>query len=179
MSEHDLASPTVAPEMLENGAAALAGPESLKEGLRRQRKESIEMVSLELALPEYSNPQLVGKYHIVDPDEMAKIGNKIKSEFKTMQDRVRYGSIDSIIEACDGLYARMPGEKELIPLDSEIPMKYDIRLAEYLGFEVTTAREVVLETFGQNIYAIIDHNMKITRWMADRKADLGDGLGEM
>jgi hypothetical protein len=171
--------PITSPELLDAGEAALAGPESLKEGLRRQRQESVDTTFLDLPLPEYDNPELVGRYRMVDPKELAAMGDRLKREFKNRTELVTFGAIDSIIIACEGLFARMPGQKELIPLDAEIPMTYDTRLADYLGFEAETARDALIQCFGGNIYAIIDHNIKITRWMGNRKADLTDGLGEM
>lgn len=179
MSELDTAPQTIATEVFDLGEAALATPESLKEGLRRQREENLQNRTLELALPEYTNPELVGMYRVMDPAELAVIGEKLKREFKNRTELVTYGAIDSIIACCSGLYAREAGKKELIPLDAEFPLRYDGRLAEYLGIEAQTAREVVVGVFGGNMYAIIDHNVKITRWMADRKVDLSDGLGEM
>lgn len=179
MSELDMEPQVVATEVFDLGEAALASPESLKEGLRRQREENLHTSTLELALPEYTNPELVGQYRMVDPAELSVIGEKLKREFKNRTELVTYGAIDSIIVACAGLYARQAGSKELISLNEEFPLRYDGRLAEYLGIEATTAREVVIGVFGGNMYAIIDHNVKITRWMADRKVDLSDGLGEM
>jgi hypothetical protein len=169
----------VSTDVFDVGETVLASSESLKEGLRRQRESNLQNETLNLALPEYTDPELVGQYRMVDPSELAAIGEKLKREFKNRMELVTYGAIDSIIAACVGLYARPAGSKELISLDEGIPLRFDSRLADYLGIEATTAREVVIQTFGANMYAIIDHNVKITRWMGDRKADLGDGLGEL
>lgn len=179
MTDLDMEPPVVATEVFDVGEEALASPESLKEGLRRQREENLQNSTLELPLPEYENPELVGMYRIMDPAELSVIGEKLKREFKNRTELVTYGAIDSIIACCAGLYAREAGKKELIPLDAEFPLRYDGRLAEYLGIDAQTAREVVIQVFGGNMYAIIDHNVKITRWMGNRKVDLSDGLGEM
>lgn len=166
-------------DQVEMAGSALQ-PESLREGLRRQRQENLENTTVDIPLPEFDNPQLVGRYHFVDTDVMEKMGKRIMTEFKSRSERTVYAAVDSIIEACDGLFAKLPDSEELIPLDTDIPMTYDSRLAEYLGFESTTARDVVFQVFGGNTYAILDHSMKITKWMGNRKADLGDdGLGEM
>jgi hypothetical protein len=170
----------VATDILDVGESALAGPESLKEGLRRQRQEATQTTHLDLPLPEYNNPELVGRYRMVDPTELGKMGEKLRREFKDRTELVIFGAIDSIIMCCDGLYARMLGETELIPLDPEVPMRYDLRLAEYLDVPAKTARDVVIQCFGHNMFAIIDHNIKITRWMGNRTTDVaGDFLGEL
>jgi hypothetical protein len=165
---------------MEIGEDAISPPESLKEGLRRQRQESLELDHLDLPIPEYQNPELIGRYRMIDPARLAEIGRSIRKDFRATEDQVVFGAIDSIIEACEGLYARVQGQKDLVPLDPDRPMIFNKRLADYLGLEnVETARDVVIEVFAHNIYAIISHNVSITRWMGDRKVDLGDGLGGM
>jgi hypothetical protein len=172
--------PIVPTDIDEAGSSILDAPESLKERLRRQRDENLTIQELVLALPEYKDPELVAKYHFLDPHVLGKMGIKVRQEFKENIDRTLWGSVDSIIECCAGLYARLENEDELIPLDPDIPMTYDTRLADYLGIEgVETARQVVYEVFGRNPYAIIQHAMNLQRWMSDRSVDLDDGLGGM
>lgn len=171
--------PIVASDLPMAGERALSGPESLREGLRRQRDEAMEMRPLELPLPEYKNPELIAQYQLIDPTELNRIAERVRNEFKTPYERSLYGAIDSMCFACQGLFARYPGDKDLIPLDPEVPMIYDTRLADYMELEANTAREVVIQLFGNNIFAIVEHNLKISRWMGDRKSDLSSGLGDM
>jgi len=179
MSETELDTPVNPVDIAEQGSAALDGPESLRERLRRQRQESADNKTVDLPLPEYDNPQLVARYRLMETKELGQLGDRIRREYKSTMDRALYGAMDSIITCCIGLYARWPDSEELIPLGTEdAPIKFDQALAEYLGFEATTARGVVFETFGQNDFAIISHNVTLTRWMGNRNSDLGEGLGE-
>lgn len=163
----------------QEGSDALNGPESLRERLRRQRQESSDNKTVDLPLPEYDNPQLIARYRLMETKELGQLGDRIRREYKSTMDRALYGAMDSLITCCIGLYARWPEGEDLIPLGTEdMPIKFDHALAEYLGFEATTARAVVFETFGQNDFAIISHNVTLSRWMANRTADLGEGLGE-
>ena len=180
MSGMDTEEPQIATtDLAEAGEIALNGPESLRERLRAQREESAGNKTLDLPLPEYENPKLVARYRLMDPKELGRLGEKIRREYTTTMDRALYGAMDSLINCCIGLYAKWPEDDRLIALGSEdAPLTYSAQLAEYLGFEATTARQVVYETFGQNDFAIISHNVTLSRWMSNRKTDLRDELGE-
>jgi hypothetical protein len=115
--------------------------------------------------------------------ELDGIARKVIREHKDTFSRNLYTAIDTMIILCEGLFVlpvadlELDGQPEepqpLDPDNSGEPARYDEKLAEIMGFsDTSTAREVVRKLFGGNDMAIIAHAEKLSRWLANTKADL-------
>lgn len=91
-------------------------------------------------------------------------------------------SIDTIVDACEQImvlkpeFNGEPGEtgENLKPLDDEVPIRYDVRLAELIGYQTRSTRDVVTGLFPTD-QSIMAHSITIAQWLQDttRKVDSG------
>jgi len=154
---------------------------SMMDTLRQKRNELVEGSDTYLDIPGYSG-LLVGRYSLLDSEEVVKIGKRVERQFKDKRMRGLYGSVDIIAQACQGLYYRTEDTGELQPVDPDgtgTPLTYDQRLATELGFEATTAREVIFGVFADNDIAILKHGGDLNAWFADTSRNANESfLGE-
>lgn len=154
---------------------------SVRDRLRKQRSEVQKRDTCDIDLPGYSG-ELVARYKMMGAQELEVIGKKIQRQMKTQADRLLYGSMDTLIAACEGFFLRIDGQDGdvLHPLTVENePVKYDENLAKFLEFPATSAREVLRGVFADNEMAIVQHAAKHSRWMADPTSDPNSPLNFM
>lgn len=157
---------------------------SIMEQLRKTHAEMVDNETVDLDIPNYKG-QLVAKYRILSNEELEKIAKRIRRAFKGQRDRqadmVLAMAEDGLIASCVGMFFRNE-DGELLPLLADgFPMVYDNNLAEFLNLDVTNARDTVLYVFGgpTRDMAVVDHYMRIIRWMRDSGADVtGELMGE-
>lgn len=150
--------------------------------LRTQQAELATGQHCDLAIAGYTDPLLVARYRFMPVEESSEIGKKVRAQTDDDSAKLLLAGMDLLINACEGLYTREPGSKELEPLDlgdgdSESPT-YDHRVAKAFGFESDTARETLRQLFKLNDYAIVEHAQRLQRWMSDTSTKTLDALGE-
>jgi hypothetical protein len=154
------------------------------EALRKTHAEMIDTETVDLDIPNYKG-QLVARYRILTNEELEKIAKKIRRTFRGQKDRqaemVLALAEDGLIASCVGIFYR-DEDSQLQQLKADgFPIVYDHNLSEFLGLDAQSARDVVLEVFGGSIrdMAVVDHYMRIIRWMRDSGADVtGELMGE-
>jgi hypothetical protein len=153
-------------------AATNAGEQrSPLDRLRSRYRELQGPQHKDLDVPGYQG-DLVARYKLIDPDVAKARGRQLAKI--PAEERLLIGAIDQLIEACDSIWVRND-DGDLEPLDpsSEIPVRYDQRLAEILGIEGSPSkpRQVVQGVFtveGQlNRPALISHAEEVGLWMQD------------
>lgn len=148
---------------------------SLMDRIRQKRADLAALRTIDIPVAGYGG-DLVARYRLLDPlVEGKEIAERTRGQFaKEPADQMYYGIVDSMVEACTGLYGR--GHVELVPLDDEDgsgAMTYsDARLGEFLGFEADEAREAVLQVFAGNRNAVIAHGLLLQKWFADPSGEL-------
>lgn len=159
---------------------------SYVELLRQDYKELSEAEDVLIPVQGYERVGLRVKYRMPESGkELDAISRKVMREFKDTFSRNLYTALDTMIVLCEGLYIQpLASELELetqvtepIPLDPELSgeaVRFDQRLAEALGLgsDIPGARQVTRRLFGNNDMAVISHAEKLSRWLANTKADL-------
>jgi len=177
------------------------GPErSIVDRVRTQQKHSESADNtLDLDIPGYDG-QLFARYGLVEGKKIQMISDKAQREYKNLADRALVAAQDTIIEACQEIFFRDPDEVDSEGKPKEIsiaaymteqgeegwdyPVRFDDKLAEFFrwGPDDTdgSARNVLYKVFGKNDVAVANHNLILSRWMADPSRDpMGGLLGEL
>lgn len=127
-------------------------------------------------LPNYGRKLMV-KYKVVDYDEVTEVGERVAAQVRNdeIDDAMYAGLVDTLISACVGFYrGNQDGEEvsleEAAGLEGGAIRWGDDRLASLLRIqspagEKLTARQVLLQVFGDNKLLVIDHAQEVTRWM--------------
>jgi hypothetical protein len=155
----------------------IARPTSIVETLRAQREELRGDHTVDMPIPGYQG-LLIARYGVVTmkrAQEMGKIIQKVDKD-----DRSMVGAVDTLIEACRGIYVKVTGEdgKEVVqPIDPawSQPTLFDQHLADLLAFSAENARECVAQVFPTE-QAILKHSILLSRWMQDVTIDLSEEL---
>jgi hypothetical protein len=157
---------------------------SVMDRLRQHHSSMADGITTKLTIPGYKG-ELVAEYRVLDvTNELDKITVKNRQQYSKMGEVALYVTMDVLITACVQLYF-FDGEK-MRPLSESIgpdepPVRYDDRLAEFLGLDTSQAegsfaRETLRQTFGGNEQAIIDHGRKLNQWMSDTSAETMEGF---
>lgn len=132
---------------------------------------------LDLEIPGYDG-QLWCRYRFVSYDRLANIGVRLTRTVKDEATRNLLGCVDTLIACCDEILVRNQAGA-LVSMSSEIgddrPVQYDRRLADGLGFEAETARDVVLGVFA-NEYALIGQAGEVTEWLTRESPEVDKEL---
>lgn len=163
--------------------------QSIMERLRKTHREITEHTTVDMDLPHYRG-QIVARYHMLDADTVDKIGRKVKRQYGKSKDQqaqmLLAASCDALIQACDGLFYRDDDSGLHQILYNDLPVLYDQSLAEFLdlrgqdGEPLASGRSVVQAMFGYNDTSVIDHYVRLTRWMRDSSVDVNSELlGEL
>lgn len=152
-------------------------PESLADelaGTREKIKEGAKPKTFEL--PNYGRKLMV-RYKVVDYDEVTEVGEKVSAQIRAeeIDDAMYAGLVDTLIKACVGFYRGGDDDAELA-LEQVAgleggPIRWgDERLAKLLRIEAPdgeklTARQILLQAFGDNKLLVVDHAQEVTRWM--------------
>jgi hypothetical protein len=157
---------------------------SLLELIRTQAQESVEGQTVDLPILGWSNPELWARYRFMPIAETQPLGASVRSEFKDDTDRFRFSMIAVMIEACEGIYAREQGTRDLVSLEELLddragPVRYDDRLERAIGRDPSgSARGAVHQAFKDNDYAAVEHGQLLQRWMNDTTKTVEQLLGE-
>jgi hypothetical protein len=159
--------------------------DSVIERLRKQRKKVAEQHFQDFDIPGY-NGELFCRYNLLDGKQLGDLGDNIKRTIRDPDERALAAGCDVIIAACDEFWVRDRGKeipvRSLLNEPQELPVKYDIRLAEFLAFtdsipDPPTRRSIVLGLFGGNEISLAAHNTDVVRWMMGRGTEVDIELG--
>jgi hypothetical protein len=144
--------------------------------LKKRRKEIAEAKTKDLPIPGYAG-ELIARYKLLDWNTVSRISKRIREGQGPEDVKELYAMCDTLISACEGLY-HQNGKGDPQPLDAENPIRFDLRLAQNMGYEAKTARESIIGLFG-NAVALMAHHNDLMEWMQDTspKAD-EEFLGE-
>lgn len=152
------------------------GFESIRDRIRAEREAIAAEKNLDLIVPGYSG--LLGvRYRSISDKEMERYATRIQKEGDA---GIRAG-YDLLIEACESILVRVEADDdfEILEDDNGDPVRFDIRLAEFLGFEATSARETVAATFspeGVQSLAGFDQAAALLAWLQGKSADIDPAL---
>lgn len=161
-------------------------PETLLDQLAAKRKEISENKETFLPVPGYDKepPLLLIKYRLLDGPDLAKIGQRVRKQFKGQWDRQLFGAIDTFIAACLGIYVDLgDGNPKPLTVKGEPVTGFTRDLAEGMEFadelaDADVHRNVVIGLFAKNDVAISQHNYLLSRWMADTSIDVSSEMFE-
>jgi hypothetical protein len=160
--------------------------ESVADRLRKARKTVAEQHFFDIDIPGY-NGELFCKYRLLDSRDLKSISDHVTSTIRDPDERLIAAGCDTLIRACDEFFVRDKGRevpvKDIMDIPRELPVRYDLHLAEFLGYadklpDPPTARSVCLGLFGNNEIALAAHNSDLARWIMGRGNQVDMGLGE-
>lgn len=152
-------------------------PQNLIDQIRAKRQELLENTTCFISIPGYEEIGLVAQYRMMTAKEIETIASKSKKD----KDKVRRGmniAIDTLIEACGGLYL-IREDGAAIPFDPNkrgMALGYEKELADFLGFEAVAARQVLRGLFGESDTMISGHAVKLQRWFMNTSRDADEEL---
>ena len=139
--------------------------------LKEQRNRIQSMRYLDLPVQGYDG-MLIARYNLLDWDVVRKIA--ARHERSRDPRAVLNSQIDLMVTALDQfMYTNGDGEPK--PLDVEQPMRFERRLADSLGFEAQTARQVAIGLFINEI-ALVAHHNQLMEWMTGEYSDVKDDV---
>lgn len=177
MDDHDLIDAVSA-----NGDSAGS---SMMSELRAQYEELLAAKEIDIDIPGYGG-KLSAKYKLLNVQtDLKNIRNRVNRQFKNDVQQALFGSIDTMIAACIGIYYRPPGSEELLSIapgvpdsDDPDPVTYsDPRIVSFFGWDKTAindSRDVVMMLFGKREPMIIDHGMMLARWMSTADTNVNE-----
>lgn len=153
-----------------------AGFESIRDRIRAERESIAAEKTLDLIVPGYSG--LLGvRYRSISDREMEQYAARIQKDGDA---GIRAG-YDLLIEACDAILVRVETDDdfEVLEDDNGDAVRFDIRLAEFLGFEAKSARETVSATFspeGVQSLAAFDQAAAVLSWLQGKSSEIDPSL---
>lgn len=145
---------------------------SIKDQLVKERQKTLGATTCYIDVTGYAG-RLVACYRLMDGKELELIGKRVERQAQDQAEKLVWGSADILIAACEGFYLRADDDT-LHPLLVEGEhVKYDENLAEFLDYkeQVKSARDVVIGLFADNDMALVQHQVRYARWMADPSKD--------
>jgi hypothetical protein len=132
--------------------------------------------TVELNVPGY-NDELVATYRLLTTDEVEKLVKR-HTKIKSNTQKNLQIAMSILGAACEGIHLRVNGElqslQEIKELDA--PVRFNKTLADILGFDATSSRDVLLAVFPTD-WSIIEQYRQLSRWMNDTtKEDFDDFL---
>lgn len=158
-----------------NGSGDPSAPPSVLQELRRKRDEISEDRRLVLEVPGYGGT-LLARYKPLPYRELRRAQKRnVKRNNADPEAEVQFG-VTALVRACDSMLVRLEEDAEPVELHTTVeefgdePVRYDDRLAKALGFEASSAAQVVRLVF-KNTYAISTHYGEYDTWLASNETD--------
>jgi hypothetical protein len=187
-SDEEVTSPLVN-QVTDPEDTSVNGKLSITDRLRLQHKEQVDQKFKDIDIPGF-NGDLFCRYIHIDGKQLDAIGVKVRAEFRNRGERVFASTCDNMILACDEFWVRDDGRE--IPFREapgykgprDIPVRYDIELAQALGFaehvsDPPTARSIVLGLFAGNDLAVNAHGARLMNWLMQIGSEMDALLGEV
>ena len=117
------------------------------------------------------------RYRSISDREMERFAAKIQKDGDA---GIRAG-YDLLIEACLSILVRVDDDGGFEPLEDDDgdPVRFDVRLAEFLGFEANSARDTVAATFspdGAQPLTAFDQAAAVLSWLQGKSAEIDPAL---
>jgi hypothetical protein len=164
----------IAEELIPEVEEAPTGLLSIRDQIRAERDELKTETKLDLVVPGY---EMIGVRYRGIPsrelDAFAKSLSKSKEGMRT--------AADVLIRCCESILVRPHGDDALEPLEDDQGdcLKFDQRLADFLGIEAATAREIVIQLFspdGVQTLAAFEHANAVMEWMQGKGSQIDPSL---
>lgn len=153
---------------------------SMMDQIRAQHKKLADSQDTIISVPGYEE-LLAVKYRVLDVQrEINDINRRTSREFSDPIVAALYSTLDAMARACVEIFA-VRGDDN-VPLSEAFgpdtpPIRYDQKLAEFMDFkDVETAREVILRLFAENEPMIMDHGIRLNRWMTNTSRQVNDSF---
>lgn len=154
---------------------------------REQRQAILRKEGLTLRIPGYEDLRV--RYKLMSEKVTEEVAKQVQAAQRSEKgNKVIDAALDFLIAACKVIEVRgEDGKFEDLVDDQDQPVRFEASLAEFLGFEAETAKEIVLETFSpegedslrRNPDAPMDHFQAIALWRRGRVHEIdSDLLGE-
>lgn len=144
---------------------------NLLDELRERRAEIGSDRTMDLEVPGYDG-LLVVRYRRLEWDEISKIATK--TEKSKNPRRILLHQVDVLIAACEQVLIVHEGSlkpiNEAFPELGDEPVRYDVPLANALGFQAGSAREVVLGLFKLEL-AVVGHHTDLLEFFGTSSAE--------
>jgi hypothetical protein len=155
-------------------------PVSPLDQLAAKHRELADTREVDIPVPGYDKqpPLLYIRYRLLEGNEIARMGDKIRRETRNQWQRQVFAAIDTFIAACKGFYCDQgDGLHNELMYQGEHLMGFNLKLAEALGFadelpDPATARAVAFSLFNNNDAAIAQHNFLLNAWFSDTSLDV-------
>jgi hypothetical protein len=163
---------------------------SLVSRLRQHHKTIADQKTRDFDIPGYGDGELFCRYHLLEGRQIDAIARKVRATIRNRAEQTTAATCDNLIAACDEFFVRDQGRE--IPVrevpgykgDRDVPCRYGIELAEFLGFanelgENPSARKVVIGLFGGNDVAVSMHGARVVQWMTKGSLEVDMEMGEL
>lgn len=161
-------------ERFEPDPDALAGHGDIRDRLRERRDALRQSKTIDLLIPGYDD-DLACRYRAIPGKEAELIANKVGRNGEGQK-----VARDLLIRCCETILVRPTEAGLLEPLEEDgAAVRYDERLARYLGFEARKASEVVQGVFSPEHVrdlAHVDQATALLNWMQGRERDIDRSL---
>lgn len=155
---------------------AETGFASIRDQIRAEREAIASEKTLDLLVPGYRG-LLAVRYHSISDRELEEYLKRAQRE----NDQSIRSNYDLLIEACETILYRESDEQEFTPALDENgdQIRFDVRLAEMLGMDATTARETVAGFFspdGAQPLAVAQHIGAVADWLQGKSSEIDPAL---
>lgn len=149
---------------------------SIRDRIRAERESIAAEKTIDLIVPGYSG-LLAVRYRAISDREMEEYARRIQKEGDA---GIRAG-YDLLIETSECILVRVEESEPFEVLEDEDghPVKFDVRLAEFLGVEAKSARETVAQTFspdGAQSLAAFSHISAVQEWLMGKSSEIDPSL---
>jgi hypothetical protein len=149
---------------------AAEDPDSPRARARALRAKLAEDKTIELVVPGYAG--LLGvRYRPIPENDWRELASRIERSGGTMDAATGLEvALDVVIGACECLLWRDDPDQPwgIVEDDAGQPLRFDVRTAEWLGFEASSAREVVRGVFspeGTKPISPAVHGDAVAEWL--------------
>lgn len=150
---------------------------NVRERLRARRDELKKKDTLTLVVPGYEE-ELAVRYRAVPGKEMEKFSKKLRKTEAGMKT-----AEEIIVRCCETIMARPEEDADLEPLTGDKGdddfVKFDVRLADFLGFDAKSVHEVIKGTFSPDDnrpLAAFGHAHALMSWMEGKEEQVDKNL---
>jgi hypothetical protein len=156
---------------------------SARDQLRQRREELRKRDHIDLVVPSYSGVLGV-RYEPIPDEEFDKLVKRITAAGGANAPSNIDAACDLLIKACSCMLLRVGDDLEVLEDESGVAVKFDVRLAEALGFAddydgTPTARQVVRGVFSPDGTAPLapgQHANALLEWMQGNEGKIDEAL---
>lgn len=158
---------------------------SLMDAVLQEYQELADIKDVYIPVVGYTSTGLSVRYRMPEnTKELSMVEEKVNRQTKDKMARNINSAIDTMCLLCIGLYVKHPDRNdvyvELDPAMEGSPVRFDDRLVAAMKWQnIETARQTVRKLFRNNEIAILSHAEKLSRWLANSKADLSVELWQV